>query len=102
MSDWGFSEKKNNYDDWPKTESGDIVPPAFLMHVSNVQLEADILINMLNAYGVPTVTQYPNNGEFGKVMLGTSGTGIDVFVPETMVEDARNIIAGDIEPDEEE
>jgi hypothetical protein len=59
-------------------------------------------VNLLEAFGIPTISAYPNDGEFGKLILGFSGTGMDIYVPETMLDDARNIISGDVLPDGEE
>jgi len=35
-------------------------------------------------------------------MIGFAGGGVDVYVPETMLEDARNVVSGDIIFDGEE
>lgn len=102
MSDWGIEKWDNISDRWPVDEEGKIVPPVFFEHVAGSQLDVDMALNLLDAYGIPTVLQYPNDGEFGKVMLGFPAGGVDVFVPATMLEDARNIVSGDIIPDEEE
>ena len=42
----------------------------FLQHVSGTQLDFDMAINLLEAYSIPVVCQYPNDGEFGKLILG--------------------------------
>jgi predicted nucleotidyltransferase len=102
VADWGIKKWDNLSDRWPVDEEGKTVPPVFFEHVGGSQLDVDMAINLLDAYGIPTVLQYPNDGEFGKVMLGFPGGGVDVFVPETMLEDARNIVSGDIIADEEE
>ena len=96
MSDWSFKRKKPATENWPKDGRGEPVPPVFLQHVSGGPLDTELTINLLEAYGIPVVTQYPNNGEFGKVILGMSGAGIDIFVPATMKEDALNILSADI------
>jgi hypothetical protein len=100
VKNWSFKRKKLS-DIWPRDEKGEMVRPVFLMHTLESQMEAEMKINLLQAYGIPAVTQYPNNGDFGKVMLGISGTGVDIFVPETMLDDARNIISADIQDTEE-
>ena len=100
MSNWSFKRKKVT-DNWPMAESGQPVAPAFLMRVSGGPLDTELTINLLEAYGIPVVTQYPNNGEFAKVIIGYVGTGIDLYVPETMLDDARNILSADIAEDEE-
>ena len=32
-----------------------------------------LLVNMLEAYGIPCLKNYPGDGQFGKIMLGMSG-----------------------------
>ena len=55
-------------------------------------MQDELLVNMLEAYGIPVIKNYPGDGEFGKVILGMSGLGTDLFVPESMYEDAVNLI----------
>ncbi len=102
MSEWGFTRNSNVTGEWPTTGEGKPVKPAFLQHTLGGQLEAEMTISLLEAYGVATLCEYPNNGDFGKVIMGISGTGVDIYVPETQLEDARNILCGDIIADEEE
>jgi hypothetical protein len=94
----GKNKKKDN---WPKKEDGEPVRPVFLEHISGNAIDSEITLGLLEAYGIPTVCRYPNDGEFGKIILGNAAGGIDVFVPETMLEDARNILSADICEDEE-
>jgi hypothetical protein len=54
-----------------------------------------MLISMLNAYGIPCLKQFPNNGALGRVVLGVSGTGTDIYVPATMLDEARDILEGE-------
>jgi len=96
MKNWGFSSKHHSLDNWPKKENGEPVAPAFLEHVPAGQLSAEVDINLLEAYGIPVIPQYPNNGTLGKVVLGMPGCGIELYVPETLLEDAQNILSGDI------
>ena len=99
MSEWGFHQYGELNALWPKREDGSPVPPVFLAHLPESQLEAEMAVNLLSAYGIPAVCEYPNDGVFGKIILGLSGAGADIFVPETMLEDARNIISSDIQED---
>lgn len=83
------------YKNWPKDENGDPVPPKFLAHCLSLDMADTVLVNMLSAYGVPAVILHPGDGQFGKVMLGMSGTGSSIFVPETMYEDAKALMEAD-------
>ena len=84
---------------WPGDDVGNPVPPAFLRHIHGGPLDMELTINLLEAYGIPHVKQYPNDGLFGKLILGYPPGGIDLYVPETLLEDAMNILAADINSD---
>lgn len=103
MNKWGFRKFGDLGARWPKKEDGSPVSPVFLAHMPESQLEAEMTVNLLEAYQIPALWQYPNDGAFGKIILGISGTGADIYVPETLLEDAQNILSGDIqEPISEE
>jgi hypothetical protein len=92
---WSFNKEKNL--EWPCDEKGDIVPPVFLVHVHGGPLDVEITLTLLQAYGIPHVTEYPNNGLFGKLILGHSPGGVEIYVPSTMYEDAANILKAKVE-----
>ncbi len=96
---WGRDLPGSLQDQWPKTENGDFEEPAFLRHCMALDMDDALLANMLGAYGIPCVKQYPNDGQFGKLILGMSGTGVDVYVPKSMLEDALTLCEG--VPDDE-
>ncbi len=102
MENWGFRKFGQTYDSWPRDEKGEPIAPAFLERVSDLQLEAEMAVNMLKAYGVPVVCRYPNNGEFGQLILGVSGMGVDLYVPETMLEEAKDLLKAEVEEEENE
>ena len=90
MQEWGFSKKKS--DNWPLDEYGNQAKPAYLKHLGGAPMDIDVEVSLLQAYNIPVILEYPNNGEFGKVILGHAGGGVDVYVPETMLEDAQNVL----------
>jgi len=100
-SDWGKREPEVDFENWPKTEDGELVAPAFLLHTDSFDYDDVMTMNMLKAFGIPVVKRYPHNGEFGKIIIGMSGEGVDLFVPETMLADAHNILSAEIEEDEQ-
>jgi hypothetical protein len=102
MKNWSFKSGERPEKNWPAAEDGTPASPAFLMHAEGTQAEADLTVNLLNAYGIPATCVYPNNGEFGKIILGFPASGADIYVPETMLEDAQNIICGDMTDEETE
>lgn len=99
---WGFTEYGKQLKNWPKESGGEPVAPAFLTHCGSLDMEDEMLTNLLEAYGIPCLRRFPENGSFGRVVLGMSGNGADIYVPETMLEDAKNLISEDSEYDGDE
>ena len=87
------------YEKWPKDESGEPVPPKFLTHCYSNDFQDTLLVNMLESYEIPAIVEYPGNGAFGKVVLGMSGFGSNIYVPETMYEAAKELM--EAEPDDD-
>ena len=83
------------YRRWPKDGNGEAVPPKFLAYRASTDFSDVMLVNMLEAYGIPALTISPGDGAFGRVVLGLSGTGNGIFVPETMYNDAIELMEGD-------
>ena len=100
MKNWGFSKKKSLMDSWPKDENGEPVPPVFFQHVGGTQLDVDMAVNLLEAFGIPSFARYPNGGDLGRIVLGVAGSGSDIYVPETMLAEAQNVVSGDFVDDE--
>ena len=58
-------------------------------------------ISLLAAYGIPCFKYYDLDGGAGKVINGFSGYGASLYVPQTMLEEARNILNAEaVEEDE--
>ena len=91
---WSFKEAKSP--EWPNDDKGNPIPPVYLMHLSGGHVNMELTINLLTAYGIPHVGKYPNDGLFGKLILGQAPFGMEVYVPETMLEDAQNILNAEI------
>lgn len=100
MQSWGFHKYGKTYDAWPRTLSGETEQPAFLTHCSPLDMEAEMLQSMLEAYGIPSIQQLPGAGGFGKVILGMSGTGVDVYVPSSRLNEALELLKGEPVDDE--
>ena len=91
---FGFdkNDKKPLTDIWPKGDNGENEKAVFLCHLSASDMQDELLVSMLDAYGIPVIKNYPGDGEFGRVILGMSGLGTDLYVPESMLEDALNLM----------
>ena len=97
-----MSKKNDDGPQWPTDEAGETVAPAFLTHIGGGPLDMELTLGLLTAYGIPHVCEYPNNGLFGKLIMGHPPSGMEVYVPETMLEDAQNLLCADIVESEEE
>ena len=82
---------------WPRDEQGQPVRPVFLVHRSSLSMDDELTVSLLDAYGIPAVRQYPNYGDFGRLILGVAGTGTDIYVPETMRDEALLLIEGEVQ-----
>ncbi|MGX8698431.1 MAG: putative signal transducing protein [bacterium] len=92
MFDFFRSKKSAVYGDWPLKEDGSLVEPAFLVRIGDKAGEQHIVRGMLEAFGIPNVVRYPQDGDFGSVIMGSAPFGVEIYVPETLIEDARNIL----------
>ena len=79
-------------DRWPRDENGEPVAPVYLTHCLSTDMEDTLFLSMLESYGIPAVVLQPGDGAFGKVLLGMSGTGSSIYVPETMYADAKALM----------
>lgn len=100
---WGSaSESRAQLDAlWPRDASGQREQAVFLANVPDFNNEADLAINMLIAYGIPAFKSYNNEGGLGKLIIGTSAYGAMLYVPQSMLEDAKELLKtpADLEPD---
>ena len=91
--DWGYAKNTN---EWPNDENGEPVAPAYLTHSGGGPLDMEMTVNLLKAYGIPYISEYPNNGVVGKIIMGQPTCGMDIYVPETLLEDAQNLLNAEI------
>ena len=101
-SDWGRAPGKQLSDRWPKTAQGEPEMPALLCNCKSLDLGDELRINMLEAYGIPCLKIYPGDGRFGKLILGMSGQGVDIYVPQSLLEDARALCEAESETVEDQ
>ncbi len=103
-AEWGRALRGDLLKRWPRDEEGQLEPPVYLCHCTGLDMDDALLISRMESYGIPCLRQYPNNGEFGKLILGVSGTGVDIFVPASVWADACELLRqpGETEKNEEE
>lgn len=98
--EWGKYMNGALLERWPKTDSGEPEEPAFLCSIRSTDLSDTLRINMLEAYGIPCLSVDRGDGSFGRVMLGISGYGVELYVPKSLLADARILCEGDTEHEE--
>lgn len=98
--DWGRTIRGELYERWPKAADGTPEEPEWLCNCRSNDLGDELKINMLEAYGIPCLRIYPGDGSFGRLILGMSGQGTDIYVPKSLWEDAVALCSS--EPVEEE
>ena len=86
--DWSRALRGDLYERWPKDENGLPEEPVRLGTAMNLNLFDELTVNMLEAYGIPCLRVDPGNGGFGRLLLGMSGEGTDIYVPRSMADDA--------------
>ncbi len=103
MKNWVFGRHKDEGPAWPTDDEGKAVPQVVAAQMPDGQLMADTALNMLHACGIPARLHYPGDGGFGRIVLGASGFGVEIMVPEDRLEEARALLLHDAssEADEE-
>ena len=99
IGSFGRSIPGELYKQWPRDEKGEPVPPKFLAHCTSRDAQDVMLVNYLQSYGIPAAVIHPGDGSFGKVVLGISGTGSSIYVPETMYDQAKELM--EAKPDDD-
>lgn len=72
-----------------------------LLMTANNDIQANIVESLLKAYGIPLSRKYKGNDTFGKIILGLTVNGIDLYVPKSALEEAMGIIENEL-PEEQE
>ena len=94
--------KKSERLPWPVNEAGEPEKAEFLCNVMPLDLNDEILVNLLESYGIPCICTYPGDGAFAKVVMGMSGEGTDILVPACMLDEAKALIEATPVENEEE
>ena len=89
---WGAFMDGTLLERWPRTASDEPEEPAFLCTRSSTDFSDKLLVNMLQAYEIPTLCLERGNGNLGRVYLGISGYGVEIYVPANLLADAKILI----------
>ena len=100
MENWSFTGRPD-VPAWPKDESGCDEKAVLLKQTFDSAADADTIISLLSAYGVPCFKYYDREGGAGKVINGFSGFGVSLYVPASRLEEAQELLtAQPVEEDE--
>ena len=58
-AEWGRSLPGDLLKRWPRDADGELVPPALLTKCTGVDMDDVLLVNMLEAYGIPCLKNCP-------------------------------------------
>ena len=100
MENWSFTGRPD-VPAWPKDASGRDEKAVLLKQTFDSAADADTIISLLSAYGVPCFKYYDREGGAGKVINGFSGFGVSLYVPASRLEEAQELLTAQPVEDEE-
>ncbi len=100
MENWSFTGKPD-VPAWPKDTAGQDEKAVLLKQTFDSAADADMVISLLSAYGVPCFKYYDREGGAGKVINGFSGFGVSLYVPASRLEEAQELLTAQPVEDEE-
>ena len=65
---------------------------AALLMTAKDEIQANIVESLLKVYGIPIRRVFKGNDVFGKVVMGLTVNGIDLYVPSSALSEARGLI----------
>ena len=86
---WGFGSDAPH---WPVNPDGTKEQAVLLHRTADRLAEAEMIISLLAAYGIPCVKLNEHNGGAGRVILGFSGHGVGLYVPASRLADAQDLL----------
>lgn len=100
MKNWSFTGNPD-VPAWPKDAAGQDEKAVLLKQTFDSAADADTIISLLSAYGVPCFKYYDREGGAGKVINGFSGFGVSLYVPASRLEEAQELLTAQPVEDEE-
>jgi hypothetical protein len=92
-AEWKFGFSKDEDEPkWPLGPDGAPEEAAFLVHTADFGGGGDMTESMLRAFGIPVIGRFPGDGSFGRVVLGFSGYGRELYVPKSRLELAQELL----------
>lgn len=100
MENWSFTGTPD-VPAWPKDAAGQDEKAVLLKQTFDSAADADTVISLLSAYGIPCFKYYDREGGAGKVISGFSGFGVSLYVPASRLEEAQELLTAQPVEDEE-
>lgn len=100
MENWSFTGTPD-VPAWPKDAAGQDEKAVLLKQTFDSVADADTVISLLSAYGVPCFKYYDREGGAGKVINGFSGFGVSLYVPASRLAEAQELLTAQPVEDEE-
>ena len=97
-SKWAFAP---DTPDWPIDAQGEKEKAVLLTSTFDSTADADMLISLLAAYRIPCFKYFDYEGGAGKVINGFSGYGASLYVPQSRLEEAQELLQAQPVEDEE-
>ena len=88
-SKWAFAP---DTPDWPIDAQGEKEKAVLLTSTFDSTADADMLISLLAAYRIPCFKYFDYEGGAGKVINGFSDSAASLYVPASLLEDAKEIL----------
>lgn len=63
----------------------------FLISVRD-NIEADVIEALLKANGIPTLRKFKDVGGYLTIYMGNTNTGVDIYVPSTLYQKAKDLV----------
>ena len=100
LKDWHFGPSDGPA--WPLDATGEREKAVLFREMFDSPADTDMLISYLAAYGIPCFKYYDKDGGAGKIINGFSGYGVSLYVPESRLEEAKELAeAKPLEEDEQ-
>jgi len=77
---------------WCPEEMSESDEWAFLINFEDDR-EVVVIESLLSSYGIPMLKKYRGIGGYFKILTGMTAFGVDLYVPESQLELAREILA---------
>ena len=79
-------------DQWPKGPDGAPEEAVLLLRDGDYASYAGITLSLLESCGIPCLTRRSGTGQIGFIYGGFSQEGVDIYVPASRLEEARQLL----------